>query len=114
MNDKPHLLHEKLVTLKGVARRLPSSRPGRSVHIHTVRRWTLKGINGVVLGTVTVGGTIYTSEQEIERWGQAVQRKRAAVRECHEKVLRQFRPRAERLRRLREWLNAGDNDQKGR
>jgi hypothetical protein len=100
--DKPHIIHEKLVTLKDLAKRLPSSRPGRSVHIHTVRRWALKGVLGVVLGTLTVGGTVYTSEQDIERWRQAVQRKRASLKELPES-LRKFQPRKERRRRIVEW-----------
>lgn len=74
--NRPYLIHEKLVTLKELARRLPSARRGRSVHVHTVRRWALKGINGIALGTVTIGGTVYTSEQEIERWRQAIWRQR--------------------------------------
>ena len=102
MNDKPHLIHETLITLKALSKRLPSARPGRSVHEHTVRRWALKGICGVVLGTVTIGGTIYTSEQELERWRQAVRRKRAAMREEPES-LRKFHPRLEQRRRIQEW-----------
>jgi hypothetical protein len=77
-NDR--LLSETLVTLKDVSRRYPSSRRGRSVHLNTIRRWVFKGILGVKLCTVMVGGTVYTSEQEIERWQQAVRRKRAAQR----------------------------------
>lgn len=74
------LANETLVTLKDVSRRFPSSRRGRGVHVNTIRRWAWKGILGVRLATVTIGGTVYTSEQEIERWRQAVDRKRAAVR----------------------------------
>ena len=43
--------------------------PGnRSVHISSLHRWRLRGVRGVKLETVLVGGTRYTSDEAISRF----------------------------------------------
>jgi hypothetical protein len=71
---------ETLVTLIALARRYKSPRTGNTLHIASVRRWARVGIAGVRLGTVTVGATVYTSEQEFARWRQAVSQERGRRR----------------------------------
>ncbi len=63
---------ETLVTLIALARNFKSPRTGNTLHIASVRRWVRKGIAGVRLGTVHVGGTVYTSWEEFGRWRRAV------------------------------------------
>jgi hypothetical protein len=36
-------------------------RRGRKIHIATVRRWATKGLTGVQLRTIRIGGGVYTS-----------------------------------------------------
>jgi hypothetical protein len=70
------LSQETLIPLAAVARRFPSARTGNSLDVGTIRRWVLRGVAGVKLGTVLIGGTRYTSEEELGRWRLAVAAKR--------------------------------------
>ena len=42
--------------------------PGKPVCIQTMHRWRLKGVRGVKLETLLIGGLRYTSKQAIERF----------------------------------------------
>jgi hypothetical protein len=67
VNVRKHLrrlLQEKLISI-GEA---PAYYPGKRPHIATVHRHYLRGVRGVKLGTVLVGGRRYTSQEEIERF----------------------------------------------
>jgi hypothetical protein len=71
---------ETLIPLAAVARRYRSARTGNALDVGTVRRWWRRGIGGVRLGTVLIGGTRYTSEEELRRWRLAVEHRREPVR----------------------------------
>lgn len=60
---------EQLRTLNA-ARRLPwmRGRAGNSLSLDTLNRWRLRGIRGVVLETVKIGGTVYTSDEATLRF----------------------------------------------
>ena len=59
-------LDEQLISLKQAASRLPG-RP----HISTLHRWRSRGSGGVKLGVVKIGGRVFTSVEELERFIQA-------------------------------------------
>jgi hypothetical protein len=59
---------EQLLTLVEAARRLPSRRCGKRVHSATVYRWISRGIRGVRLESIRVGGSTYTSAEAIQRF----------------------------------------------
>lgn len=61
---------ESLIPLRDVPRCLPPRPNGKHVHISAVYRWTLRGIRGVVLETIQVGGTRYTSREAIQRFSE--------------------------------------------
>jgi len=61
---------ENLVSLREVPRCLPVRSNGKRLHISAVYRWTLRGIRGVRLETVKVGGTTYTSREAIQRFSE--------------------------------------------
>ena len=61
---------ENLVPLRDVPRCLPLRPNGKRLHISAVYRWTLRGIRGVVLETVRIGGTTYTSREAIQRFSE--------------------------------------------
>ncbi len=62
---------EELLTLREAARLFQSGRnPGRTVSINTVYRWSLKGVRGVRLGTIVVGGIRRTSRGAISQFLQ--------------------------------------------
>lgn len=50
----------KLTWLKG--------RGGQRLSLDSLRRWSLKGLRGVVLETVRLGGTTFTSVEAIRRF----------------------------------------------
>lgn len=52
---------ESLLTVTQASQQIPG-RP----HVATVWRWILKGLNGIKLGSVKVGGRRYTSAEAIE------------------------------------------------
>lgn len=64
------LAAENLIPLRDVPRFLPPRSNGKRVHISAVYRWTLRGIKGVVLETIRIGGTRYTSREAIQRFSE--------------------------------------------
>ena len=72
---------EKLCTLNA-ARRLPwmKGRAGNSVSLCAMVRWTKNnGVGGVVLETLKIGGTIFTSEEATLRFIERLNNKENQV-----------------------------------
>lgn len=65
-------LREQVVALCDLSQHLPP-RDGKRVHISTVYRWADRGINGVRLSTLRIGGTRYTSIEAVERFIAALE-----------------------------------------
>ncbi len=60
---------EEVFALRHAAKYIPSGRlEGRPVHHSTVYRWASKGIDGVVLETVMIGGIRFTSKTALMRF----------------------------------------------
>ena len=57
---------EKLVSLADAAKTLPG-RP----HVSTIWRWHTRGIRGIRLETVVVGGRRFTSRESLQRFAEA-------------------------------------------
>ncbi len=57
------MLKEQLVLLGGAGQVLPN-RPARA----TLWRWAEKGLHGVILETVWLGGRRYTSQEALQRF----------------------------------------------
>jgi hypothetical protein len=74
---------ENVVALSELPDRIPP-RAGRRLSIPSVYRWSTRGIRGVVLETVQIGGTRYTSMEAFQRFTNALT------------ALRDGRPPAER------------------
>jgi len=62
---------EQLLTLEEVTKRLPG-RDGKRLHISSVFRWAQKGVAGVRLEVVKVGGRTYTTEESLQRFADQV------------------------------------------
>lgn len=62
------LERERLITFGQLARRLPSRRNGRSVHVSTIHRWRHPGVDGVRLEAVRIGGAWHTSWEKFQRF----------------------------------------------
>lgn len=61
-------LDEQPICLKEATRLLPSLRCSRRIHVSTLHRWSRKGVKGVRLETIRVGGTHCTSIAALERF----------------------------------------------
>jgi len=49
---------------------LPRRRSGKRPHISTIFRWAQRGVHGVQLETIRIGGTLCTSEEALVRFFQ--------------------------------------------
>ena len=62
------LTQEELVPVRDVPKHLPPRPTGKRVHISAVYRWLLRGIRGVRLESLKIGGTTYTSKEALQRF----------------------------------------------
>ncbi len=68
------LERETLIPLRDVPKRLPPRTNDRRLHISAVYRWATRGVRGVVLETIRIGGTTFTSVQALQRFAEAQSR----------------------------------------
>jgi len=59
---------ESLIPLHDVPRLLPSRGNGKRIHISAVYRWIQRGVRGVRLESVKIGGTSYTTAEALQRF----------------------------------------------
>lgn len=64
------LKHEHLIELRSVPRHLPKRPSGKRVHISAVYRWISRGVRGITLESIVIGGTRYTSIEALERFSE--------------------------------------------
>lgn len=95
---------EQLIPIREVPRLLPLRRTGRRVHISAVYRWIKRGIRGVCLETVKIGGSTYTSTEALQRFtdhlsGEAADKAEPVV-SCRLSRQRQIEQAARRVESL--------------
>ena len=56
--------------LSEAPRHLPRGRRGRRIHISTTFRWAQRGLRGVRLETIRIGGMLYTSNEALQRFSE--------------------------------------------
>lgn len=61
---------ESLMLLRDVPRHLPVRPNGKRLHISAVYRWTMRGVKGVRLETMKLGGSTYTSREALQRFSE--------------------------------------------
>jgi hypothetical protein len=62
------IAQETLIPLREVPRRLPPRPNGKRVHISACYRWIQRGVRGVKLEAIRIGGTTYTSVEALQRF----------------------------------------------
>ena len=62
------LLSDDVLRLSEASKILPRGRHGKKIHVSTLWRWSSRGVRGVKLETVRMGGLIYTSKQALQRF----------------------------------------------
>jgi hypothetical protein len=60
---------EKLIPLRDAPKHLPPRPNGKRLHISVFYRWISRGVRGVLLESIRIGGTTYTSLQALQRFG---------------------------------------------
>jgi hypothetical protein len=63
---------ETVVSLTEASKHVPSRRQGKKTAVSTIWRWAMKGIRGVKLETIMIGGTRCTSLQALQRFFEQV------------------------------------------
>jgi hypothetical protein len=66
---------EEILSLTEAARRLPIRRGGKRPHLSCLYRWTVSGCRGVVLESISIGGTRCTSAEALQRFFDRLSRK---------------------------------------
>lgn len=90
---------ERVITLANAARLLPRRRAGRKPHVSTIYRWTSRGLKGIVLETLAVGGTTCTSVEALQRFFDALSQRNSGQPDLQSKQVEA------RLRRASQILN---------
>lgn len=60
-------LSTKHIPIRDLPNHIPRNR-GRKVHIATVYRWMNRGVRGIRLETLLIGGRRYVTEESLERF----------------------------------------------
>src|SRR6058998_1845316 len=66
------LKSETKLSLSQAAAQVPSTRQNKQVHVSTIVRWILRGVCGVRLEAVRVGGRWVTTHEALERFSVAL------------------------------------------
>lgn len=64
--------HETLVPLSEVPKMLPLRPNGKRVHISACYRWAGRGVHGIKLEVIRIGGSTYTSREALARFAAAL------------------------------------------
>ncbi len=62
------ITQEQLITFSELARSLPRRRSDRPVHLATIHRWRSRGLKGIRLEAVKVGGAWHCSLEAFRRF----------------------------------------------
>ena len=62
------LTAEQLIPIRDVPKRLPPRTSGKRLHISAVYRWIQRGVRGVRLESIKLGGTTYTTVEALQRF----------------------------------------------
>ena len=63
-----HFRDADLLSFGSVAENLPRSANGKKIHISTIHRWHNKGVKGIRLEAVRIGGRRYTTLENVEKF----------------------------------------------
>ena len=61
---------ETLIPLRDAPRHLPARPNGKRVHVSACYRWTSRGVCGVRLEAIKIGGSTYTSIEALQRFAE--------------------------------------------
>ena len=85
-----------LTRVPKMVRWLPRRRKGKRPHVSTIFRWALRGVRGIRLETIRIGGTLCTSEEALVRFFQRLSGEEPALPTKTSRARRREIARAER------------------
>ena len=74
---------ERIIPLSAVPRHLPKRTSGKKIHISAVYRWTSRGVRGIVLESIKIGGCTYTSLEALQRFSEHLTSKQPRIQSVH-------------------------------
>jgi hypothetical protein len=74
---------ERILTPAQAARVRPPGRKGRPTNVATVYRWIKKGVRGVKLEGIRIGGSLYTSQEALQRFAERLTNRTSAPAVSH-------------------------------
>lgn len=63
------IANEQLIPLRDAPKHLPPRPNGKRLHISVFYRWITRGVRGILLESIRIGGTTYTSLEALQRFG---------------------------------------------
>ena len=90
------ILSEQVVSIAETPKRIPPMKGGRRVHISTVYRWALRGVRGVVLETIMIGGRRCTSVEAMSRFFERLSNQSREGTESYKRPRKVDRKRVEK------------------
>lgn len=63
------LCNETLIPIREAPRHLPKRPNGKRIHTSACYRWISRGVRGVRLDSIKIGGSTYTSMEALQRFG---------------------------------------------
>lgn len=102
------VFNEHLVPIRDVPRLLPPQRTGRPVHLSAVYRWIGRGLRGVRLEAVKVGGSTYTSAEALQRFADQLSARPA--KDSQKGTLGDAKRLGDVTRRVEQLLRGGRKD----
>jgi hypothetical protein len=108
------ITQEMLIPLREAPRRLPPRPNGKRVHISACYRWITRGVRGVRLEAIRIGGSTYTSLEALQRFADYIGAPGARQTAPQPTATRTRQRQIDQAsKRLREALGYKDEDDKG-
>ncbi len=100
------LAAETLIPLRDVPRHLPTRSNGKRIHISACYRWMSRGVKGVVLESLRIGGSTYTSREALQRFAERLGAASNIASTGHSSLTKRQRQIDDGAQRIRQALRA--------
>lgn len=90
---------ERLLTIRDACKRFPGRKDGSPINYETLRQWMVNGRRGVKLRRTRVGGIVYTSEEALDEFINAINGSDGVAIETPDQIAVRTSLARERIRR---------------
>ena len=100
--------NEAVISIREALRHLPRRPTGKRVHISAVYRWVSRGVRGIILESIRIGGTTYTSIEALQRFADRLSERDSTLPPSAHSTTRSRQKQIDAAeQRLREVLGGG-------